>query len=411
MGYVSVLDRRTSLMEVRKETLDRTIEYMENNRKAIEDILLEISTYRTVEEEFETAIRTLKKGYMEVEMNQPPTINKMSVFMPSNLILYSYVLYLLIPSYYTKEIEFRSSNQVIDQVRRLHDLLKQAHELPITLLELSHRQYMKRSALEAEVVVFTGTYQNAEQIKSQFRNEQMFIYFGQGVNPFILLETADIEKAVHDLIQARMFNTGQDCMGPDVVYVPVNVRKEFTDYLVNSLKNLKFGDNQDPFADYGKMFYTSTLESIGEYLNQHSQFIEHGGTIDFWNKVIEPTVITSSLKDNLEIEEFFSPIFNVVTYEEVDELKKIVQESYFRERAMGASVYGTDDNGLVDVLRRKHVVSINETLFAIENGNEPFGGYGPMANYVYYKNQLHIKPLLISNVLRELWSSEEPLDD
>jgi aldehyde dehydrogenase (NAD+) len=407
MGNVNILERNSSLVERRKSSIEKTIEFIKHNRSDIRDILAEISTYRTAEDEIDSSIKTLEKGYEEVKTNQPPVIDRMSVFMPSNVILYSYVLYLLIPSYYTEEIEFRSSSMVSTQVKRLHQLLKQVHDLPINLLELSHRKYIRESALKSDVVVFTGTYQNAENIKFQLSDDQLFVYFGQGVNPFILTESAYIEKSAVDLISARMFNSGQDCMGPDAIYVPSTISGAFIEHLIEEIKQLKFGHNLDQTADYGKIHYTSTLESVGQYLNQSSDYIRYGGNIDYYNKVIQPTVLVSDISDKLPIDEFFSPIFNVIIYDNNEELKTTLQEGYFLERAMGASLYcGDDSDELLQYLQKKHVVSVNKTLFEIEDGNRPFGGYGPMANYAAYRGELYIHPLLISKVLNELWRKE-----
>ncbi|USG66595.1 aldehyde dehydrogenase family protein [Brevibacillus ruminantium] len=387
----------------RREAIARCISFIESNPGTIRDILTEISTYQTAELEIQASLQALKNAIHEVHQYQPPLISTMSVFMPSNVILYSYVLYLLIPSLYVNQIEFRSSMSVLPQVRKLHEVLKEVHQLPFALLELSHREYIKSSVLQADVVVFTGTYQNAESIKQQLSKQQMFIFFGQGINPFIVSETANLEKAVHDLIQVRLYNTGQDCMGPDVIYVSQSQQDAFLTLLTAKLDGLRFGSNQEVDAAYGPIHYTETLEMVGQHLNQYGEHIVYGGRIDFRDKVIQPTVLVSALAQKLKILEFFSPVFNVVIYEKEEDLKRIVTQEYFVERALGATFYGHPDSPLIELLRKKHTVSINETLFDIENGNAPFGGYGPMANFVFYQGELIIKPILISQILSEYW--------
>ncbi|MGQ7276526.1 aldehyde dehydrogenase family protein [Brevibacillus thermoruber] len=387
----------------RREAITRCIHFIETNPEMLREILTEISTYQTAELEIQASLRALKNAFNEVHNNRPPLVNRMSVFMPSNVILYSYVLYLLIPSLYINRIEFRSSTSVLPQVRKLHHLLQSIHQLPLSLLELSHKEFMKASVLRADVVVFTGTYQNAESIKFQLAKTQLFIFFGQGINPFIISETADLEKAVHDLIQARLYNTGQDCMGPDVVYVSETMKDSFLSLLTAKLDALKYGSNADKDSAYGPIHYTGTLEMVGQHLTQYSEKIVYGGRIDYRDKVIQPTVLLSTLADKVKIVEFFSPVFNVVIYSKEEDLKRIVTQEYFVERALGATFYGRSDSPIIEILRKKHTVSVNETLFDIENGNSPFGGYGPMANYVSYRGELIIKPILISQILHEYW--------
>lgn len=399
------LKRESSLLEKRKKTIEDVVTYLKENRSSIREILTEISSYQTAEDEINASINVLENAYREVDLYKPNTLKKMSVFMPSNIILYSYVLYLLVPSLYVHKIKFRSSSLVINQLKRLHEIFKEVHQLPIQLLELSYKKYIEESVFDSDLVIFTGEYSNGIEIKLQLSEDQLYVFFGQGVNPFIITESANVDQAVADVIKARMYNTGQDCMGPDVIFVHKDKCDQFTESLINKVKSLKFGDNSDPDADYGKIHYTSTLNSVGSYINENSDWIVYGGNIDYRNKIIEPTVLNSSIEDNLKIEEFFTPLFNVIRYQSTDDLKSTFQKGYFLERAMGASIYGEDLQSLFQELSRKHIVSVNETLFDIEDGNAPFGGYGPMANYVSYMKKLHIKPILLSKMVSELIGS------
>lgn len=396
------MNKDETLKNRRWDAIQQTIRYMKGNRSDIRRILTEISTYKTAEDEIDTSIRVLENAYNEVQLNNPLPQNSMSVFMPSNVLLYSYILYLLIPSLYVEKINFRSATQVKEQLTSLHTLLKEIHQLPIQLQDVSHRKYIREFVMDSDVVIFTGKYQNAEDIKFQLNKDQVYLYFGQGVNPFIITESAPIEKSVDDLIMSRLYNSGQDCMGPDAIFVKDNVCDEFLKVLMGKIKQLQFGDNMDPQADYGKIYYESTLDTVGNYLNVNSEYIIHGGSIDFRYKKLQPTVLLSSIEDKLKIIEFFSPIFNIIIYKNDNELMNTFQSGYFIERAMGASIYGYNHQDLVESLKKKHIVSENQALFDIEDGNKPFGGYGAMANYISYQNNLLIKPILLSKTLNEL---------
>ena len=115
---------------------------------------------------------------------------------------------------------------------------------------------------------------------------------------------------------------------------------------------------------------------------------------------IEPTVLYGSLNQKPEIVEFFGPVFDVISYDTDEALIRELAKDFYKDRAMGASVYG--NILLADFLRTHHSVSSDATLFDIEDGNSPFGGYGPMANYAQYRGQLKIAPMLISQVVSDL---------
>ncbi|MFC7558500.1 hypothetical protein ACFQY3_05010 [Paenibacillus farraposensis] len=97
----------------------------------------------------------------------------------------------------------------------------------------------------------------------------------------------------------------------------------------------------------------------------------------------------------------------MVIYRDDEQLTKRISSSYFSERAMGCSLYGSEH--LADVLRKKHTLTINQTLEDVDQGNKPFGGYGTMSNYIYHDYKLVSKPILISEIVAEYLSEKRSL--
>jgi aldehyde dehydrogenase (NAD+) len=380
--------------------IENLLSFLTNRRDDVLEILTDVTSYSAATAELRASFKALKGAILEIEQRRPKPAERMAVFMPSNIVLYSYVLYLVIPSLYVRQIDFRPSSYVAETTAKLHALLSLAHGLPLRFQRTSQREFVEGTVQLSNIVVFTGAYANAEKIKSQLRKDQLYIFFGHGVNPFIAGERAEIEMAVHDLVGARMFNTGQDCMGPSAVFVHQSIADEFLRTLQNRLKGLAFGSRKDPKADYCPIFYPSTLDMLSQYLMSNSKFISVGGVVDYSVSKIEPTVLYSSLKKKPDIIELFGPVFNVISYGGDNSLKDELSGAFYKDRAMGASVYGNDS--LAEFLRPNHMVSVNATLFDIEDGNSPFGGFGPMANYVQYRGRLKVAPILISQMVADL---------
>ncbi len=384
----------------RAAAIERMRAFLVDHRDDVLEILTGVASYSAAAAELAASIKALEGAVREIEAHQPKAVERMAVFMPSNVVLYSYVLYLVIPSLFVRQIDFRPSSYVTEQTSKLHSMLAPVHRLPLHLECVSQRTFMETSVRAANVVVFAGTYANAEKIKLQLRKDQLYIFFGQGVNPFIVGEHADIDTAVRDVVAVRLFNTGQDCMGPDAIFVHQAVADRFLRALSEQLKKLVFGSSNDPRADYCPIFYRSTLDLLSKYFMSNAQFITSGGIVDYSLQKIEPTVLYSSLEQRPEIVEFFGPVFNVIRYDSNEALVAELGKDFYKERAMGASVYG--DRFLADFLRSHHSVSVDATLFDIEDGNSPFGGYGPMANYAQYKGRLKVAPILVSQVVSDL---------
>jgi acyl-CoA reductase-like NAD-dependent aldehyde dehydrogenase len=382
-------------------------ELLIRDRAQVMSVLTEVATYQASEYEVEAARLTLAGAVREVETYRPGPVTELAVFMPSNVILYSYVLYLLVPALFADRIRFRPSSKVHDQLRKLHDLLAPVHQLPVELVDSSQRAFIQDVVQPAQVVVFTGTYQNAEQIRSLLTPEHLLLYLGSGVNPFVVTPDADLDKAVRDAVEIRLLNSGQDCLAPDLFIVHESRRDEFVAGLIERLRPLRFGPTNDPTADYGPMVYSSALAEAANYLLRYQPHIVHGGHLNLSERRVEPTVIVLDQLDNkLAGTELFAPIFTVTSYQDEDKLASQLTSGGFVERAMGASVYGHAPR-LVTALARRHMVTVNQTLLSLDDGNTPFGGRGPMANYVAHGGRVHPEPILVSKAVADHLTGKE----
>lgn len=392
----------------RLEALRAVRRWVHDNEDAVLEILTEVSPHRTAVAEIRSFLSTLDGAEAEIRHFRPAQVPRAAVFMPSNIPLYAYALYLLVASLYTDTVTFRPSSQIGSQARRLHALLAPVHGLPIELSELSQRKFVTGPVREAGLIVFTGSYANAETVRKSLADDQLFLFFGQGLNPFVVAPDADFRQAVHDLIGIRLYNSGQDCFGPDVVFVPRERSREFIELLSAELSTLRYGPNSDPACDYGPMYYDAALSQCSEYLLRHTHLIRHGGRLDLRTRRVEPTVLAWDFDDKMPLDEMFAPVFNVVTYPDGERLRERLSSPYVNERALGAMVYGTDAE-TVEVLSKRHRVCFGQTLLDAENGNRPFGGLGMMANYLSFGGQRRSEPLLMSKAAAEHLPSVGPV--
>jgi acyl-CoA synthetase (AMP-forming)/AMP-acid ligase II/acyl-CoA reductase-like NAD-dependent aldehyde dehydrogenase len=380
--------------------LRAVLELLRDRPEDVRRILTRISLHRAVDMEIDGAIHTLAGAVDEVLRNGPQAVRRMAVFMPSNVLLYSYVLYLLVPALFVEDIAFRPSSQVADVTRELHELLAPVHQIPIELASLSQRKFVGGPVADADVVVFTGTYHNAEAVRAQLRTDQLFMLFGQGANPFVVAPDADLDLSIDDAVRIRMLNSGQDCFGPDVFFVPEQDASRFVEGIGKRLSAMTFGDCADPAADYGPICYDSALTAVTEYLPRNAGYIVQGGAVDFRTRQVHPTILLRDFDAPMSLTELFCPVFNVVTYTDREQLRTRLTEPSFQDRAMGAMVYGHAPD-LVEQLGKRHVVAVDRTLLDVDDGNRPFGGRGIMANYVSHRKRRWAQPLLISKVVAD----------
>lgn len=384
----------------RLSRLDDVVDLLRNRRSEVLEVLTEVANYKTAYGEIDASIAALEGAAAEIARYEPRAIDQLGVLMPSNIPLYSYILYLLIPSLYSRRVVFRPSRRIEDPTRKLHELLGGRHGLPVVLDDSNQREFLAGEGANSNVLVFTGTYANAEKIRAELRPDQLFLYFGQGVNPFIVGPDADIAQAVEGLIRVRMLNSGQDCFGPDVVFVHTAISAQFCNMLCRRVSALRYGRYDDPAADYGRMFYLDAFDASLECLRKDREFVAAGGEVNFVEDHLRPTVLIRPADTKVAPPELFAPIFNVVPFTSPDWLHTMVDHPYFEERAMAATVYGSMPE-TVELLRRRHTVSVNETLIEVDNGNAPFGGTGIRANYAALGKKRYAQPLLVSKAVAE----------
>ncbi|OZM72896.1 hypothetical protein CFN78_11580 [Amycolatopsis antarctica] len=389
--------------------LEELVSLLRSRRSEVLELLTEVSNHKTAYGEIDATIAALEGAAAEVGRYSPPAVDQVGVLMPSNIPLYSYALYLAIPSLYSKRVVFRPSRRIEDQTRKLHELLSGVHGLPIVLDDGSQAEFMEGEGARSDVLVFTGTYKNAEKIRTSLRTDQLFLYFGQGVNPYIVGADANVGSAVDGLIRVRMLNSGQDCFGPDVVFVHTSISAQFCNLLCRRVDGLRYGRFEDPTADYGEMFYLDAFDASLEYLRKNREHLAAGGEVNFLNGHLRPTVLIRPAETKVTPPELFAPIFNVVPFTSEEWLHTMLDHPFFEERAMAATVYGGMDD-TVEILERRHTVSVNETLIDIDNGNAPFGGTGIRANYASIGKRRYAQPLLVSKAVAEHLSPAETVE-
>jgi len=386
------MHRKTSLQQGHLALSYALVDFIERHREDILSILCSMASHRSVVDEIERSKRVLLHWSMEWYRERPRTVDKMAVFHSSNILLYAYVLYGIIPSAYVNTIVIRPSIQVQAQSLAIHQLFKAQFDLAVDMAPFSQRAFIDKHQ-DADIVVFTGRYENAKAVNACFR-KALFLFFGSGVNAVVIGPQFNTSRSLAEVIQARLFNSGQDCMCPNVFFVYKDIAKTFIKALLSTVKSLRLGARSDSAADYNPIFYSQVVQETAAYLAEHRKAILHGGRCCPETSIVDPVVLRVDLSTQTQIPEFFAPVFNLVVYDNPTALNTWLLSPLRTECSMCLSLFG-EPNIHADVYRY-YTVALEHTIFAQEDGNLPFGGYGPKVNYVSWKSQVQGRPLLIS---------------
>lgn len=200
-----------------------------------------------------------------------------------------------------------------------------------------------------------------------------------GKDPMIVLEGADIERAVKAATWGGMMNSGQICMSVERIYVEAPVYDSFVDRLAASVSELRQGpDGPEVGSDVGAI---TSPEQIGIVAGQVSEAIEHGARavvggrhLDRPGDYYQPTVLVD-VDHSMRVmrDETFGPVVGVMKVSDADEAVRLANDSRY---GLSATVFGPKRRAEKTARRIEcGAVNVNDVLTASMVPGIPLGGW------------------------------------
>ncbi len=221
-----------------------------------------------------------------------------------------------------------------------------------------------------------------------------------GSNAFIILEDANLEKAVAIAVNARMQNAGQSCIAAKRFLVHENIATDFISRFTKAFQELKTGDALDLNTQIGSLARVDLAEDLELQVQKSIQMgakLILGGNRK--GAFYEPTILTKVTTEMPVFkEETFGPVAAIVTFKTVEEAIKLSNQSDF---GLGVSIFTQD----IDFIKTKisdfneGAVFINEMVKS--DPRLPFGGvkksgYGRELSEDGIKEFVNVKTVVIN---------------
>ena len=200
-----------------------------------------------------------------------------------------------------------------------------------------------------------------------------------GKSPNILLDDADLEKAIPNAFIIGFMNNGQACVAGTRLLVPKSRFDEVKKALLDIAPVFAAGDPADPKTAVGPMVTEKQYERVQSYIRKG---IEEGAEVLVGGEghpaglesgyFVKPTVFVNVRNDmTIAQEEIFGPVLSVITYEDDEDAIRIANDT---EYGLHAYVSGTDLQRARRVASqiRAGRVAINGLL---DDQQAPFGGF------------------------------------
>jgi succinate-semialdehyde dehydrogenase / glutarate-semialdehyde dehydrogenase len=173
-----------------------------------------------------------------------------------------------------------------------------------------------------------------------------------GSDPFIVLESADLETAVATATTARMLNNGQSCIAAKRFIVVEAIADKFEKLLLEKFQALKVGDPMSPDTDLGPLATPGILQELDQQvqasLKTGAKILIGGQPLsDRPGNYYPPTILIDIPTDSPTAqEEFFGPVAMLFRVPDIDAAIKLANDTPF---GLGASAW-TQNEGESDRL-------------------------------------------------------------
>jgi succinate-semialdehyde dehydrogenase/glutarate-semialdehyde dehydrogenase len=201
-----------------------------------------------------------------------------------------------------------------------------------------------------------------------------------GKNAMIVLEDADLDKAVEGAERALFSNAGQLCISIERLFVHEKVADEFTDKLVRRVKSMKLGTALDFGPSMGSLISRSQLDTVTEHVEDakaKGARVLAGGRArpDLGPYFYEPTLL-ESVKDGMTLfrDETFGPVVAVSRFADEEE---VIRRANDTEYGLNCSLWTKDGRRGRKIAARLQAgtVNVNEGYAAAwASVDAPMGG-------------------------------------
>ena len=225
-----------------------------------------------------------------------------------------------------------------------------------------------------------------------------------GNDPYVILDDANIDKAVGACIEGRILNTGQSCISAKRLIVTSKNILFFTNRLRNILKSKLVGDPYED-VDIGPLVSLIARDEVQELVSQSIKLgakVILGGKIPKSKGAYYPITILTNVKPGMPAfdEEIFGPVFSIIEAENDEEAIRLANNSKY---GLGAAVFTNDI--------KKGELTANEKIetgicfvndYVKSDPRLPFGGvkmsgYGRELSSYGLKEFVNIKTVVIKN--------------
>ncbi|WP_309092092.1 aldehyde dehydrogenase family protein [Phenylobacterium sp.] len=233
---------------------------------------------------------------------------------------------------------------------------------------------------DVDGISFTGSQTVGASVAEAAMKRQARVQLEMGgKNPLIVLDDADLDRAVMVALDGSFYATGQRCTASSRIIVADAIHDRFVEALAEKVAALRVGDALDPNTQMGPAVSEDQMETSYRYIDiaksEGGRVVTGGGRLKLDNPgwYVQPTLIADTHKDmRINCEEVFGPVASTVRVKDYDEALAVANDGDF---GLSAGIVTTSLKYARDFQRRAKagMVMVNLPTAGVDY-HVPFGG-------------------------------------
>ncbi|GAA2405344.1 NADP-dependent succinic semialdehyde dehydrogenase [Streptomyces coeruleofuscus] len=197
-----------------------------------------------------------------------------------------------------------------------------------------------------------------------------------GSDPFVVMPSADIDRAAQVAVTARVQNTGQSCIAAKRFIVHTDVYDAFAERFAEGMRALKVGDPMSDDTEVGPLSSEQGLRDLEELVDDAvrggAEVLCGGERPDGPGWYYAPTILAGITREmRIHREEAFGPVATLYRAADLDEAVLIANDSPF---GLSSNVWTRDEGEVDRFVRDLEAGSVYVNGMTASHPAFPFGG-------------------------------------
>ncbi|KAI6174725.1 Aldedh domain-containing protein [Aphelenchoides bicaudatus] len=232
------------------------------------------------------------------------------------------------------------------------------------------------SSENVDCISFTGSTEIGKLLLKQSASTVKRVCLELGGNaPFIVFESADVQRAVQGALSSKSRASGQTCVSSNRYFIHSSIHDKFVEELKAALSKLKCGDGMADGIHQGPLINEKAVHKVSGLVKnavEKGAKIVMGGEVLPESNIYKPTILTGVTSEmDIANVEIFGP---VVTIQKFDDEKDVLKRANDTRFGLSGYIFSKDMSQVHRVSRLLQVGMLGVNEGAISCVEAAFGG-------------------------------------